>query len=104
MSTKQKNRVSDVRRRELRSRARAARRRLALTETAGSGLRRIIRLPELEAMVGRGRTSILADIDAGRFPRPVALGGRAKGWLLSEIENWLRARAAERDQHVEAAE
>ncbi len=105
MSTRK--RVADARRRELRARRsakRAARRQQALLETSRSGLRQIVRWPELEVMTGRGRTSIQQDIIEGHFPRPISLGGRAVGWLLKEIEAWIAARAAERDQHIEAAE
>ncbi len=43
----------------------------------------------------------------GRFPKPVRLGsgphGRV-GWVASEIEEWLQARVAERDQRVRELE
>jgi prophage regulatory protein len=106
MSTKKI--VMDARSRELRGRQRAAKRQAqhqrALTETANSGLRRIIRWPELEAMTGRGRTAIQQDIVEGRFPKPIPLGGRAVGWLIEEVEAWIAARAAQRDPHVKAGE
>ena len=115
MSTK-KNSL-DARARELRARQRAATRAVrhqqALQATATAGLRRIVRLPELEVMVGRGRSAIHEDIIAGRFPKPIPLGGRAVGWLIEEIELWLadrindrkvQAAIAKRNQHIEAAE
>jgi prophage regulatory protein len=106
MSTKKS--VIDARDREVLARKRAAKRQArlqrALTETATAGVRKIIRLPEVEAMVGRGRTAIQNDINAGCFPQPIPLGGRAKGWLIEEVEAWISARAAERHQHNEAAE
>jgi prophage regulatory protein len=104
MSTKKK--TFDARTAELQARKRAAararRHQQALAETTSSGLRRIIRWPQLEAMTGRGRTAIQQDIVAGRFPKPIPLGRRAVGWLVEEVEAWIEARAAER--HVEAAE
>ena len=33
----------------------------------------------------------------GRFPRRVRLAGTSVAWLLGEIEQWLAARAVERD-------
>ena len=33
---------------------------------------------------------------AGRFPKPLALGVRARGWLISELDDFLAQRAAER--------
>jgi prophage regulatory protein len=103
-----KQRISDARRRELRSRQRSAKRQArlqqALVETAASGLRKIVRWPELEIMTGRRRSAIQIDILKGAFPQPIPLGGRAKGWLITEVEAWIAARAAERHQHGEAAE
>jgi prophage regulatory protein len=32
----------------------------------------------------------------GNFPLPVSLGGRAVGWIESEIDDWLEMRVAER--------
>jgi prophage regulatory protein len=34
---------------------------------------------------------------AGKFPRPVQLGGKRIGFIESEVDQWLRDRAAERD-------
>ena len=34
---------------------------------------------------------------AGRWPRPIPLGVRARGWLRTELDAWLEERAAERD-------
>jgi prophage regulatory protein len=90
--------------RERRAKTAAEQRARALRETSAVGLKRILRWPEVVAVTGRGRTSIQDDINNGRFPKPVPLGGRAVGWLLTEIEAWIAARAAERHQHIEAAE
>ena len=57
---------------------------------------RILRIAEVTAVIRRGRSSIYADVKAGRFPKPIALGLRSRGWLASEIEEWIRARADER--------
>ena len=34
---------------------------------------------------------------AGKFPKPLALGVRARGWLISELDDFLAQRAAERN-------
>ena len=83
---------------------RAARLQKARAEVADIGLLKIVRWPELEVMTNRGRTAIQNDINAGRFPKPIPLGGRAVGFLIEEVEAWIAARAAERHQHHEAAE
>ncbi len=35
--------------------------------------------------------------DAGKFPKRVRLGTGRVGWLETEIDDWIRARIAERD-------
>lgn len=50
---------------------------------------RFIRFPELQKMVGLGRTKIYDKIKAGTFPRPVKLG-RASTWVESEIQAWIQ--------------
>jgi len=49
---------------------------------------RFIRFPELQKMVGLGRTKIYNRIKAGTFPRQVKLG-KASGWVESEIQEWI---------------
>ena len=40
----------------------------------------------------------------GQFPRRVPLTPNRVGWLLSEIDAWIRDRVAERDSESETAE
>jgi prophage regulatory protein len=63
-------------------------------------VKRILRLPEVVEVTGKKRSTIYADVKAGRFPRPVPLGARARGWLAEEIEQWIRERAALRSAGV----
>ena len=35
---------------------------------------------------------------AGKFPKRVRIGENRVGWLESEIEDWIKARIAERDK------
>ena len=59
---------------------------------------RFLRLPEVIARTGLSRSTIYVRLDEGRFPRPVSLGGRAVGWIESEVDEWIRERiAASRD-------
>jgi len=57
---------------------------------------RIIRKPELLRMLQVSDPSIFRWERAGKFPRRIRLGGQACGWLASEIEGWLREKAAAR--------
>ena len=49
----------------------------------------ILRLPTVKQRTGLSRSTIYLRISEGNFPRPVSLGGRAVGWIESEINDWL---------------
>ena len=61
-------------------------------------LLRILRLREVKARTGRCTSAIYADMRAGTFPRPIPLGPQSRGWLETEINDWIMARVAERDR------
>lgn len=42
------------------------------------------------------RTTILRWEAQGRFPRRIRMGGTTVAWFMSEIEDWLTERGAER--------
>ena len=44
---------------------------------------------------GLSRSTIYVRLAEGCFPRPVALGGRAVGWIEAEVEEWVAERIAE---------
>ena len=50
----------------------------------------ILRLPAVKSRTGLSRSSIYLRVSQGMFPKQVSLGGRAVGWLESEVEDWLR--------------
>lgn len=66
---------------------------------------RILRFNEVRQKSGLCRSHIHALAAQGKFPKPVKLvpGGRASGWLDSEILAWVAKRAAERDSDPRAA-
>ena len=49
---------------------------------------RLIRLPQVKAMVGLGTTAIYDKIKKGEFPRQVKIG-RLSGWVESEVQDWI---------------
>tara|TARA_Y100001951_G_scaffold98440_1_gene99253 strand:- start:174 stop:431 length:258 start_codon:yes stop_codon:yes gene_type:complete len=58
---------------------------------------RILRLPEVKAKTGFGRSTIYASIyiprgASGEFPRSIRIGARAVGWLESDIDQWIETR------------
>ena len=50
----------------------------------------IIRLPEVKARTGLSRSTIYLRISRGQFPSPVSLGGRAVGWIETEVQAWIQ--------------
>ena len=58
---------------------------------------RILRLPEVKAKTGFGRSTIYAPFYIkrganGEFPRSIRIGARAVGWLESDIDQWIETR------------
>lgn len=50
---------------------------------------RLLRLPEVEGMVGMKRSTIYSRIADGRFPEPVKNGSRIAAWRESDVRAWL---------------
>jgi prophage regulatory protein len=55
---------------------------------------RLIKLPEVERITGKGRTSIYSDPS---FPRPLKIGTRASAWVESEVIAWIESQIAKRE-------
>jgi prophage regulatory protein len=56
-------------------------------------MNKILRLPDVIAITGLGRSSIYAYVQTNAFPRPIRLGERAVGWKSDEIAAWIEQRA-----------
>jgi prophage regulatory protein len=53
----------------------------------------VLRIPQVRELVGGlSKSWIYQEIAEGRFPTPIKLGGRAVGWLRSELDAWLSDR------------
>lgn len=52
----------------------------------------ILRLTQVKARTGLSRSTIYLRIAQKRFPKQVALGDRAVGWLENEIDQWIAER------------
>ncbi|MFY9240842.1 MAG: AlpA family transcriptional regulator [Roseovarius sp.] len=59
---------------------------------------RFIRRPAVEDQTGLSRSTIYMLMQNGQFPKPVRIGGRAVAWPEAEVEAWLNARLAEREE------
>lgn len=57
----------------------------------------VYRLDELMATVKMSRTAIETEMERGDFPMPIRLGSRHRGWVCSEIQDWIEQRRTERD-------
>lgn len=57
---------------------------------------KLLRLPEVSAKVGLGRSAIYERIARGEFPQSVPLGGRLAAWSMNEIDAWIESRKAAR--------
>ncbi|MDD1829910.1 AlpA family transcriptional regulator [Photobacterium sp. ZSDE20] len=58
---------------------------------------RFLRLKEVIALTGLGRSSIYKFMEENTFPKTVSLGGRAVAWVESEIEEWMEQRLTLRE-------
>lgn len=70
---------------------------------------KILRLPQVRAMVGLGTTAIYNRMKNGNFPKQIKLG-RLSGWIESEVQAWIneqimanRPEAANESPHAQAA-
>ena len=59
---------------------------------------RLIRLDEVMARVGIGKSAIYSRIRAKSFPAPVQLGGGSVAWVEIEVDGWIEDRIKERDK------
>lgn len=49
----------------------------------------LLRLPEVEAIVGLKKSKLYTLIQEGGFPQPVKLGTRSVRWKASSIYGWI---------------
>lgn len=60
-------------------------------------LPRIIDWASLKTIIPFTRQHVLRLEKLGKFPRRIQLGENRVGWLISEIDAWISARVAQRD-------
>ena len=53
---------------------------------------RILRRTEVLFKTGLATSTLYSKMQSGEFPRPIKLGRRAVGWLLTDIEAWVQNR------------
>jgi prophage regulatory protein len=55
---------------------------------------RILKIRSVLERVPMSRSLLYAEIRAGRFPRPIALGVKARGWRETDIDRYIESRSA----------
>jgi prophage regulatory protein len=56
----------------------------------------ILRIGAVKNRTGLSNTTLYAMMKNGEFPKPIPLGKQAKGWVSSEIDDWIQARISQR--------
>jgi len=59
-----------------------------------------MRLREVTNRVGMSRSWIYEEIAAGRFPKPIRIGERARAWVEAEVADYIDARVKQRDTEL----
>lgn len=65
-------------------------------------MERLIKLPEVIAATGLSRSEIYRLEGAGKFPKRVPLSERSTAWSEAEVQEWVRAKIAAREQAAQA--
>jgi prophage regulatory protein len=58
---------------------------------------RMLRLDEVEALVGFKHSKIYADMEKGEFPKPIRRGTKCVRWFSDEIDLYIETLRAQRD-------
>lgn len=58
---------------------------------------RLLRIEEVEHRTGLKTSTLYQYMLDGKFPRPVPLGNKSRGWIEAEVDAWIGMRIAERD-------
>ncbi|MDD3183309.1 MAG: AlpA family transcriptional regulator [Alphaproteobacteria bacterium] len=57
---------------------------------------RLIRLPEVKALTGLGKSTIYELQGIGDFPQSVSISARCVGWVREEVNAWILSRIERR--------
>ncbi len=64
---------------------------------------RIIRMMDVLNKTGFSRTTVYRLMKQYGFQQPIALGGKAVGWVESEIDQWIEQQMANRPHRTDAS-
>ena len=61
---------------------------------------RILKAKQVAEEINVSVPQVYKLVSIGRFPKPIKLGERGSGWLITEIDEWLQSRVDARDEEV----
>lgn len=61
---------------------------------------RLLRIRQVLAKTGLGRSSLYALVKSGRFPSPLKLSERSVAWRESAVDLWISERIREHEEAV----
>jgi len=61
---------------------------------------KVLKVKEVAEEINVSVPQVYKLVSIGRFPKPIKLGERGSGWLITEIDAWLQSRVDARDEEV----
>ena len=61
---------------------------------------KVLKVKEVAREISISVPQVYKLVSLGRFPKPIKLGERGSGWLITEIDAWLQSRVDARDEEV----
>ena len=61
---------------------------------------KVLKVKEVAEEINVSVPQVYKLVNIGRFPKPIKLGERGSGWLITEIDAWLQSRVDARDEEV----
>ena len=61
---------------------------------------KVLKAKQVAEYVNVSKSQIYKLVQQGRLPKPIKLGERGSGWLISEIDTWLQSRIDARDEEA----
>ena len=61
---------------------------------------KVLKIKQVAAEINVSVPQVYRLVSLGRFPKPIKLGERGSGWLITEIDAWLQSRVDLRDEEV----
>ena len=61
---------------------------------------KVLKIKQVAAEINVSVPQVYRLVSLGRFPKPIKLGERGSGWIITEIDAWLQSRVELRDEEV----